>query len=151
MEHGPGPTSQAVPGDGRNPRSASRRVRGIWRPQDQPGGYAFSTLLQNEIVRELPQFPGGISSLALLDDGERLAVGTEDGRLMVISVESQNPLFTAAAHQGQISCMDASPDGNVILTGGADEVVAPLGRCSGKELDALRGPSRNHNDRAFHS
>ena len=88
----------------------------------------------DQIVRELPQSPGGISSLALLDDGERLAVGTEDGRLMVISVESQNPLFTAAAHQGQVSCMDVLPEATVILTGGADEVVRLWEVSSGKEL-----------------
>lgn len=88
----------------------------------------------DQIVHELSQSPGGISSLALLDDGERLAVGTEDGRLMVISVVSQNPLFTAAAHQGQISCMDALPEATVILTGGADEVVRLWEVCSGKEL-----------------
>ncbi|MGO9570609.1 MAG: protein kinase domain-containing protein [Desulfomonilaceae bacterium] len=88
----------------------------------------------DKIVRELPQSYGNISSLALLDDGERLAVGTEDGRLMVISVESQNPLFTAAAHQGQISCMDASLDGSVILTGGMDEAVRLWNVGSGKEL-----------------
>jgi WD40 repeat protein/serine/threonine protein kinase len=75
------------------------------------------------MVCELPLSSGGVSSLALLEGGERLAVGMEDGRLIVMNVESQEPLFTAEAHQGQVSCMEVSPDGATILTGGADEVV----------------------------
>ena len=88
----------------------------------------------DKIIRELPQSTGVISSLALLDEAKRLVVGTEDGRLLVISVESQNPLFTASAHQGQISCMDLSTEGDVILTGGTDEVVRLWEAASGKEL-----------------
>lgn len=88
----------------------------------------------DKLIRELPQSTAGISALALLDEANRLVVGTEDGRLMVISVESQNPLFTVSAHQGQISCMDLSLEGEVILTGGTDEVVRLWEAASGKEL-----------------
>jgi len=58
---------------------------------------------------------------------------------MVISLESKNPLFTISAHQGQVSCLEAFPEGNAILTGGMDEIVRLWHARSGKEMMRFAG------------
>ncbi len=86
------------------------------------------------VIRELPEVPGQISSLAFLGEGVRLVVGTKDGRLMIIVPESREPIVTATAHRGPVSCLDVSPESDVILTGGEDEIVGLWDADSGEEI-----------------
>jgi WD40 repeat protein/serine/threonine protein kinase len=80
-----------------------------------------------------------IFSIALLNAGKRLVAGTEEGRLIMMSQESRNPIFTTVAHRGSILCLEASPDGKLVLSGGMDEMVILWDAGSGKEIRRFTG------------
>ncbi len=107
------------------------------------GGLRILDTSSERITRESSKVPGQISSLAFLGDCARLAVGTEDGRLMITVAESREPIFTISAHSGPVSCLDVSPEGDVILTGGKDELVGLWDADSGEEIARFAGHRGN--------
>lgn len=80
--------------------------------------------------------------LKLSNDGELLASGDDQGRLMVWKLSSGKCLRQFLAHSGSsISCIDWSPDSSRILTGSSDGKCRELGLRSQKILQEYLGHS----------
>ncbi|CAJ1965417.1 unnamed protein product [Cylindrotheca closterium] len=78
--------------------------------------------------------------LKLSNDGELLASGDDQGKLMVWKLSSGKCLRQFLAHNGSaISCIDWSPDSSRILTGSSDGKCRELGLRSQKILQEYLG------------
>mmetsp|Transcript_12629 Transcript_12629/g.30156 ORF Transcript_12629/g.30156 Transcript_12629/m.30156 type:complete len:617 (-) Transcript_12629:880-2730(-) len=78
--------------------------------------------------------------LKLSNDGELLASGDDQGKLMVWKLSSGKCLRQFLAHNGSaISCVDWSPDSSRILTGSSDGKCRELGLRSQKILQEYVG------------
>ncbi|MEM7552810.1 MAG: ABC transporter substrate-binding protein [Cyanobacteria bacterium P01_A01_bin.84] len=79
-------------------------------------------ILKNSSEKEFLTQQGGITSLALSDDGELLATAGEDGTLLLENTKSGSREFDKIpALQGEITNVIFSPDSNLIATIGTKE------------------------------
>lgn len=85
-------------------------------------GKVFARKLVDDTAPAAAQFlhdaGAPISALALL--GETLAVGTDDGRVLVLDAETGALRTTIAAHDGVVTSLRLHPFGGALLSAGAD-------------------------------
>lgn len=82
---------------------------------------------------------GRITAMAFLGNRESIAVGRDDGILLLQDLPSRKEVWRRQAHQGPISSITLLPEGSSIVTGGADEIVKIIDSNSGKESDRFVG------------
>ena len=72
--------------------------------------------------------PGGaVSAVAFSPDGRKLAAGTGHS-VSGFDIESGKPLFPSGVHHGAIQDLDFSPEGDTLLSAGADGTIRRWGR-----------------------
>jgi len=93
--------------------SADARAIVVW---DWPAG---------QMLRRFDGPGDPVQSIAVSADGSRLALGLEDGKLVMCDASSGvlSPGFRERPHVGGIACLLFSPDGNQVATGSSDGVV----------------------------
>jgi len=81
------------------------------------------------------------TSIGISPDGERLAVGDQEGNLTIWDITADIPqvLFTLPGHTGFIFDLDFSPDGNLVATASSDGEVKVWDVIIGEELLSLYG------------
>ncbi len=72
-------------------------------------------------IRPVIEYGWGINTLQILP-GERIAFGTQNGDVRVIDT-SGDEIKVLAPHEGPVLTLAASPEGDVLATGGADGVI----------------------------
>ena len=83
-----------------------------------------------------------VTAVAFSRDGRRLATGGEDGTIKIWDTEGRE-LHSLSAHQSEISCLEFSPKGESLVSGGSrDNLVRVWDAASGRErYEALKLPN----------
>lgn len=83
--------------------------------QTDLGVYAYKTGTLNEIWRF--EVPAGASSMALSPDSQSVAVGTHDGMILFISLESGEIIYELTANGNEITSLEFSNNGSFLASG----------------------------------
>lgn len=81
-------------------------------------------------------------SIALSPDGTTLAAGSDDGTILLLSLNDGRRM-RFAAHAGFVFKLSFSPDGETLVSAGGDKVVRRWRSRDGQPLDAFALPNRN--------
>lgn len=81
----------------------------------------------------------GVSAAEFDADGDRLAVASRSGRIVVFLTDTLQGEWTREAHLGGTRCVAFSRDGSRLATGGGDRIIRVWQTEHGKEVAALRG------------
>ncbi|CEP07401.1 hypothetical protein [Parasitella parasitica] len=65
----------------------------------------------------------GLTDFVFAPDGIHLAITSMDGQLLIIDYRSEKLTDAFSSYYGKLTCVDWSPDGHYILTGGEDDLV----------------------------
>jgi hypothetical protein len=82
---------------------------------------------------------GAWGSVAFSPDGQRLAVGGDDGTVKVWEARTGQELLSLRGHAGPVYSVAFSPDGARLATGSYDRTVKVWDARTGQELLSLRG------------
>lgn len=82
---------------------------------------------------------GRVTAAAFLGDGESVAVGLDDGNLLLWNLPSRKEIWRCQGHRGPISTVTAASDGSTIITGGWDETVRIFDSGTGQETGRFAG------------
>lgn len=82
---------------------------------------------------------GKITRAVFFQDGKTIAAGTEDGKAVLVAFPSGRELMKFQVHEGPVSAIDVSPEGDALITGGMDESIAISDCSTGKEIKRLTG------------
>ncbi|MDY0004210.1 MAG: serine/threonine-protein kinase, partial [Polyangia bacterium] len=83
-----------------------------------------------------------ISALGLVQGGETLVTGSEDGALVLWDVSTGKERAALPAHRGQVTSLVPSPDGRRFATAGLDGTVRLFDPTGGEAPTTLRGLGR---------
>ena len=75
------------------------------------------------LVRAFERQPSPIPSIAYSPDGERIAVGTLEGKVLIYDTGDGKRLMTLEGHEGGVFSIDYRPGGKQLATGGFDGSV----------------------------
>ena len=110
------------------------------------GNGGTARLWDAQTGQELAQFvdvaKGFVNAVALSADGQSLVTGGDDEKAQkayLWNVGTGQQLRSFVGHAGQITSMAFSPDGNYVLTGGADKTARLWDTHSGREVRQLTG------------
>lgn len=81
-----------------------------------------------------------ILAVAISPDGEWLATGSYDRKVMIWNTNTGEPVRTLAGHNGAIFDVAFSPDGRVLATASADATIKLWSVATGERLDTLSQP-----------
>ena len=120
-EHSMPITAAALSTDGKKALTASRdRTVVLW---DADTG---------EVLCTLPKFNEVVTAATLNDDGSRIATGTTGGTIQLWNVGApKEPIQTLKGHKRAINDLALSPNGNLLVSGGADKVFAVWNTATG--------------------
>ncbi|KAL7317078.1 hypothetical protein PS15m_003479 [Mucor circinelloides] len=65
----------------------------------------------------------GLTDFAFAPDGMHLAITGVDGQMRIIDYRNEKLTDVFSSYYGKLTCVDWSPDGRYILTGGEDDLV----------------------------
>ncbi|KAI8638183.1 WD40-repeat-containing domain protein, partial [Parasitella parasitica] len=65
----------------------------------------------------------GLTDFVFAPDGVHLAITSVDGQLCIIDYRNEKLTDVFSSYYGKLTCVDWSPDGRYILTGGEDDLV----------------------------
>lgn len=93
----------------------------------------------NRVESEFSADSGRVTAIAFLADGQSIAVGRDDGDLLVQNLKPLEEVWRFQAHRGPVSTVTLSEDGSEIITGGADETIKIFDSGTGREIDRFVG------------
>lgn len=105
-------------------------------------------VMSRQMVARLPfpQQDHALTALAFVPGGRWLAAGTSKGHLTFHDLESNKLIKTRQLHRGFLLGLDFSPEGNMLATGGADQIIhlwewrsAPTGPPTLEKSHTLKG------------
>ena len=96
----------------------------------------------DKILWESPPQPSAITCADFLPDGVTVVLGHEDGSTTFWSPMTDLPIRTILSHDGPVTALKASHDGQQVATGGYDEMLRLWDTTTGEELAALHGHRR---------
>lgn len=79
----------------------------------------------------------GLADIAIDHAANRLAVGRDDGRLLLIDLKTGERLLTSSGHKGGVRSVAFSPDGSRLYSGGGDMLLRVWFPKNGTEAAAL--------------
>ena len=88
---------------------------------------------------ELPQVP---SCVASFEEGEMIAIGTQTGDILLVSLTDDVPVRTIKGNGNQINSLHVLPNGTQIVSGGMDRHLHLWDLFSGKLSGSLGGNKR---------
>ena len=93
-----------------------------------------------ESGRELCRFPLGVNAfgLAVHPDGNRVAAGTNDGRIGIFDVEQRREVAMIPAHEGRVMALTWLAEEACLLSAGADRSIRAWSN-SGAQADVMVG------------
>ena len=113
-EFATGPITLALSRDGRTLASSSPSGGQVW---DVP-----TRKVRANFTASVPSSPFGFA-FSPDDRGKLLAVGNRNGRLALWDTESWQVRDTFAGHEGDVRCVEFSPDGTLLASGSADGTI----------------------------
>jgi WD40 repeat protein len=97
--------------------------------------------LEARTSRTLPGEPeGGLTSLALTPDGNRVVAGRKDGAVVVWDLDAGDPIVLEG-HRDEVRSVAVSPDGALLASGSIDRTVRIWDLASGAPLEVLEAHS----------
>ncbi len=120
-------------------------------PNDtRPGGElrvwnaATGGLLRSQAV------DAGMARLAFSRDGAHVALGGDDGAVVILDLASGRPLLRCKPHASAVSCVGYSPDGRQVATGSWDRTLKVWDARTGELVRSFAGHADKIQDLAFH-
>jgi len=102
------------------------------------GQFIMFKLSSNEVKVMYSGNNSSVTCFKILKDGKRAACGYDNGAVRFWDLKTSETIFNITnAHQDAIMCMDLSPDGNLIATGGIDMKVNLIHTNTGKSICSL--------------
>ncbi|MER2995927.1 WD40 repeat domain-containing protein [Pontibacter populi] len=105
-------------------------------------------LEQQQLIQTLSGHESAVLALAYVNDN-MLVSGSKDGQLVLWNTVAGTPQKRVAAHQGPVTAVAVSPDGNFVATAGADHLVKVWNMASGKEETVFKGHTADVTSVAF--
>lgn len=106
---------------------------------DQEGAIRIFEIPSGAVVWESRKFGSKVSSQVFLGNTGHIAFGLENGSLAMIDFRSGTELFRTDAHVGAVTAVESTSDGEVVLTGGDDELMKLWDAQSGSEVLRFTG------------
>lgn len=72
---------------------------------------------------QIGAYKGEVTSVAFIGESEQILAASGDGTVRLHRASSENDILTFAGSKGYQYAVAASPDGRVLLSGGADGVL----------------------------
>ena len=94
--------------------------------------------------------PTTLHRLAFSPNGQRLALATTDGDVMIWDPLTGREILQKKLHQGSVMALAFSPDGKMVVSGGADKKVRIWDAASGEVLRVFSGHTQMIQSVAFH-
>ena len=95
---------------------------------------------KKETTRSLIQVAGDVTSMAFDTSGEHLAIGMNNGEVGVFDVKTSEKMAQLRGHAGAVTCIEYSPDGRTLASGGLDGDIRFWDPVAGAERFVLRTP-----------
>jgi WD40 repeat protein len=86
------------------------------------------------VARKLKQFSSPVTALVLCPKGDSVIVGTWNGDLLKVGLESGKVLRNYEEHRETITALKVSPDGNYLASGSADDRLIVWDITTGEDL-----------------
>jgi dipeptidyl aminopeptidase/acylaminoacyl peptidase len=96
------------------------------------------TLEQQQLLQTLNGHESAVLAIAYVNDN-MLVSGSKDGQLLLWDTVTGTPQKRIVAHQGPVTVVAVSPDGNLVATAGADHLVKVWNMASGMEETVFSG------------
>ncbi len=84
--------------------------------------------------------PAQLGSIAIDSNGDRIAVGGSDGRIMVIDVAANETIMDLKAHDADVWALAFSPDGQRLASGSWDFTSKVWDLETGQQMAAVEAP-----------
>jgi WD40 repeat protein len=82
-----------------------------------------------------------ITALSLSDDGQKLAIGTKKGSVIVVDLLKQEIILNLDAHRRRITCLDWSVDGQDIISSSNDKRINIISLSKSELKNQIKSPS----------
>jgi WD40 repeat protein len=82
-----------------------------------------------------------ITALSLSDDGQKLAIGTKKGSVIVVDLLKQEIILNLDAHRRRITCLDWSVDGQDIISSSNDNRINIISLSKSELKNQIKSPS----------
>ena len=116
--------------------------------------------LSQRVLGEVAYQPGAIqiypghvedtSSVAVSPDGMYIAVGAENGLIIIWDSESAEEIHRLEQHEDEVVTLEFSPDNSLLAAGSGDGTITVWDVASGELLQTLEGHERDVRAVAFH-
>jgi len=105
----------------------------------QEGRVVLRDQATGEPIRDIATFREWVTGVACSPDGDRLALATISGSLVVHAFDGDAPAVHASGHDQRINAVAWSPDGTRLVTGSEDHTVRIWDAATGTQLADLDG------------
>jgi WD40 repeat protein len=104
----------------------------VWAYAFSPSGEVFTGSSDGDLNawdlrtgkrRHLAKAQGVFTALALMPDGQRLAMGFMDGTVRVLDLTGEGAIRLLGSHEALVASLGVSPEGRYIVSGSADQTA----------------------------